>query len=295
MVAILGVLCGIVCAECRIDSDGQNFLQKALHSEKSVVPGLFDSRGFTPLGVASYFGCPLYLKDLLKADLDINALDKNNWTALCIGSGHGDLEVVTELIGLGAGTEISCGSDGLTALMYAARAGNPEVVEQLLQAGARANAQGWESTTAVCCAAVGNHGKVIELLFEAGADLDLSGTTWPAPLFAAALQGAIEAAKVLVGRGAKLEARFGGRTALLTAAAMNDMGMVKMLVEELADVDAIDAEGWSTLHQAAQNGNVEMLRLLKAAGSWLHTANKKGFTALHCAVLGGARQLSRRF
>jgi cytohesin len=67
---------------------------------------------------------------------------------------------------------------------------------------------------------------------------------------------------------------------------MNNTGMVKMLVEELADVDAIDAEGWSTLHLAARNGNVERLRLLKAAGSWLHTRSKRWQTALHCAVIG---------
>jgi ankyrin repeat protein len=60
-----------------------------------------------------------------------------------------------------------------------------------------------------------------------------------------------------------------------------------MLVEAGADVDALDVEGKSVLHFAARNGNVEMLRFLKAAGSWLHTPDQFGQTALHYAVNGG--------
>jgi ankyrin repeat protein len=61
-----------------------------------------------------------------------------------------------------------------------------------------------------------------------------------------------------------------------------------MLIEAGADIDTLDLEGNGVLHVAAQNGNVEMLRLLKAAGSWLHTTGKGGQTALHFAVFNGS-------
>jgi ankyrin repeat protein len=94
----------------------------------------------------------------------------------------------------------------------------------------------------------------------------------------------MEAAEVLAWRGANLEGRFNGYTALHAAAMMNSTGMVRMLVEAGADIDTIDDAGWNAVHWAARKGNVEMLRLLRAAGSWLHTGDVFGFTALHCAV-----------
>jgi serine/threonine-protein phosphatase 6 regulatory ankyrin repeat subunit A len=157
------------------------------------------------------------------------------------------------------------------------------VVERLVQAGARVNAQGKKGTTALYFAMVGNFTGIIELLLDAGADPNLVGELEP-PLYLAALKGAIEAAKLLAWGGANLEARFNGRTALHAAAMANSTRMVRVLVEAGADIDAYDAEGRNVLHYAAVKGNVEMLRLLKAAGSWLHTPDKVGQTALHYAA-----------
>jgi ankyrin repeat protein len=56
----------------------------------------------------------------------------------------------------------------------------------------------------------------------------------------------------------------------------------------VADVEAMDAGGRQALHLAAHNGNVEMLRYLKAAGSWLDVPDKFGRTALHYAVQAGS-------
>jgi hypothetical protein len=42
------------------------------------------------------------------------------------------------------------------------------------------------------------------------------------------------------------------------------------------------------LHFARSEGNAEMLRHLKAAGSWLDSADKAGQTVLHFAVVGGS-------
>jgi ankyrin repeat protein len=138
---------------------------------------------------------------------DINGLDKNGYTALCIASQVGELEVVTELIELGADIEATCAGGKWTALMGAASAGRTRVVERLVQAGAQVNAQDKDGTTALCLAVLGNHTEVIELLLDAGADPNLVGME-EAPLYLAASNGAIEAARILAWRGANLEARF---------------------------------------------------------------------------------------
>jgi ankyrin repeat protein len=290
MAATLAVLCVVVHARCRLSSIEDEFLRKALRSKKSAVSGLFDAYGMTPLGVAAEIGCPSYLKDLVKVGCDINGLDMNHLTALCIASYHGELEVVSELVNLGAGTEVACGEDGVTALMCAARSGRYEVVERLLQAGARVNAQSRGGRTALYEAAMMNHVRVTGFLLEAGGDPNLFVETWGPPLCAAAAHGAIKCAKLLLRKGANLEERYNGSTALHVAAVVNSTGMVKVLVKAGAEVDAVDAKGRSALHLAAGQGNVAMVRYLKAAGSWLHTADNFGETILHFAVYAGNAQ-----
>jgi ankyrin repeat protein len=151
-------------------------------------------------------------------------------------------------------------------LVYASSCGQGEVVKGLLQDGARVNVQDRSGRTAVYWAAKGNYGEVIELLLDGGADPNLTGTTVGTPLYLAASRGAIEAAKVLVSRGANLEERFKGYTALHMAAMLNNSGMVRTLVEGGAYVGALTVEGKNALDYAVQSGNVELQLYLGGGG-----------------------------
>jgi ankyrin repeat protein len=170
MTVVFAMLCTVIYAECRINPKAEKFLRRALRSEKSALSGVVDARGMTPLGVASLLGCSSYIDDLVETGFDINALDKYNLAALCYASDLGELEVVTELLGLGADPEVPCGQYGVTALGHAASAGRAEVMKRLLQAGAWVNAQGRDGMTALCLAARANRPEIVELLLEAGAD-----------------------------------------------------------------------------------------------------------------------------
>jgi ankyrin repeat protein len=273
-------------SECQIDADGKTFLEKALRSKKSQMSKVVTANGRTPLGFASQIGCPSYLKGLVEAGFDINALDKRNMTALCHACYFGELEVVDELLRLGAAIEVSCGEQEVTALRSAVGGGHPEVVRRMLLAGAQVNAQGKDGVTALYFAALRGNTSIIELLLEAGGDQNLVRATETA-LCVAANCGATDAVKVLVENGANLEARCQGRTALQAATQRNHMGVVKVRVEAGAEVDVADDEGKTPLHDAAVRGNAEMLRYLKAAGSWPGTLDKFGRTVLHCAALAG--------
>jgi cytohesin len=286
MVSFLTVLCVVIHAECRMNAFGKDFLKKALHSKKSALEKMVTWDGWTPLGVASQFGCSSHLKDLVKAGCDINALDMRNMTALCTACHFGQPEAVDELLQLGAAIEVSCGEQEVTALVNAAGNGHAEVVGRMLRAGAQVNAQGKYGGTALYFAALGGYTTVIELLLEAGGDPNLGGTL-EIPLCAAASRGPIEAVRVLVSTAANLEARCLGRTPLQTAAFRNNTGVVKVLVEAGAEVDVRDDGGGTPLHDAATRGNVEMLHYLKAAGSWVDALDNSGRTVLHCAVLSG--------
>jgi hypothetical protein len=209
MIAVtFAALCVAVRAECRISPEGRDFLQKALRCEKSAQSGFVNAEGGTPLVVASGFGCPSHLKELAKAGFDVNGLDKRNVTALCAASHFGELEVVAELLELGADIEIACTQLEMTALGHAAAKGHAGVTKRLLQAGARVNAQDKNGATAVYWAARENHADVVELLIEGGADPNLAGPGCEPPLYAAAFHGAIEAAKLLAWRGGECRSAF---------------------------------------------------------------------------------------
>jgi len=62
---------------------------------------------------------------------------------------------------------------------------------------------------------------------------------------------------------------------------------VKKLIEQGANVNMTDDSGFTSLHYASREGNVEIVRLLLQKGANTNNQNKIGFTALHYAVMNG--------
>jgi ankyrin repeat protein len=86
-----------------------------------------------------------------------------------------------------------------------------------------------------------------------------------------------------VDSGADLDGNGMGRTALIRAAQMDDLEMVKLLVEAGANVDGQDNLGINAFMCACWNSSVDVVKYLRAAGSWMHLSDKDGMTALHIA------------
>lgn len=79
---------------------------------------------------------------------------------------------------------------------------------------------------------------------------------------------------------------------LYYAATINDLDEVKMLVESgMADVNATNpAEGATAMHGAAYEGNVECIRYLLENGADVNVQDDDGWTSLHAAVCGEKRK-----
>lgn len=79
---------------------------------------------------------------------------------------------------------------------------------------------------------------------------------------------------------------------LYYAATTNDLDEVKMLVEtRMADVNATNpAEGATALHGAAYEGNVDCIRYLLENGADVNAQDDDGWTPLHAAVCGEKRK-----
>jgi uncharacterized protein len=84
---------------------------------------------------AAFDGNASRVRDLIQQGVDVNAADKDGWTALMSGAARGHVTIVQLLIAAGANVRHKS-TQGQTARTEAKRWGYKEVVEILLDAGA---------------------------------------------------------------------------------------------------------------------------------------------------------------
>jgi hypothetical protein len=90
-------------------------------------------------------------------------------TTLMAAARAGDVEVLRDLVRRGAELEAQ-DEDGYTALMYAANAGEHEAADELVVAGADVDARDNGGSTPLMFAAQGGHAEIVQRLLDGGAD-----------------------------------------------------------------------------------------------------------------------------
>jgi len=152
----------------------------------------------------------------------------------------GQRETVRSLLRQGVDVNTAQG-DGMTALHWAAIAGDLEMAEMLIYAGANVKAATRIGAyTPLLLAAKSGKAPTIEQLLWAGAEVNSSTTTGATPLMLAAASGSAPAVTVLLDHGAQVNAKESarGETALLFAAAYDRAAVVAVLLERGADAQA---------------------------------------------------------
>ena len=159
--------------------------------------------------------------------------------------------------------------DGSTALLWAAHWNDVATAELLLNAGADPNAANDLRTTPLSLACTNASAALVERLLKAGADPNRPIATGETPLMTCAGSGSAGAVRALLSRGADVNAKEGARrqTALMWAAAERHPDVVKILVAHGADLEARTSRGFSALHFAAREGDVESAGVLLGAGT----------------------------
>jgi cytohesin len=184
---------------------------------------------------------------LLRAGANVHVRNNYGVSPMAVAAKHANPDILGQLMKAGAdpNDKINYVNADETPLMHAARAGNVEAVRMLLLAGAQVNArESWNGQCPLHWAAAEGHGQVVEALIEGGADIrqrSMAGTT---PLLFAVRKGDTRSVNALLAAGADVnEKRFDLATPLLVAIINGHEDLVDLLLEKGADPNA---EGGST-------------------------------------------------
>ncbi len=233
-------------AEMR-NNDG---IVKALIAAGADVNAL-DEHGYTPLRYAVMFDNKLEVVKALVAKganvtssvLDearrnnnneiIAALQINAVSPLSRAAIEGNLSKVKALIISGEKIDEQ-GSEGRTALIWAAAHGHTEIVTALIQAKANMNIQDKDKNTPLMRASKNGHTSVVKALVKAGANVHIKTPYYNALSF----YGNAEIAKILIAQKIDVNVPCPDiNTVLLKAIYANDVALVKMLIKFGADLN----------------------------------------------------------
>jgi uncharacterized protein len=205
---------------------------------------------------------------------------------------RGDREAIRALLkktprpGSGHAADVNTPSaDGTTALHWAVRGNDVEVIAMLLNAGADPTAANRYGLRPINLAAENGSAAAIDLLLKAGADPNTTSDAGAPVLMTAARSGHVDAVQRLIAAGAPVNARepWFGETAVMWAAAENHADVVRALAAAGADVNArstvldppvlefprsggpnspFPRGGWTPLMYAARQGAIDAARAL---------------------------------
>ncbi|XP_069055397.1 ankyrin repeat and KH domain-containing protein 1 isoform X3 [Pleurodeles waltl] len=277
------------------------------------------STGNTALTYACAGGFVDVIKVLLKAEANIEDHNENGHTPLMEAASAGHVEVARVLLEHGAGINTHSNEFKESALTLACYKGHLDMVRFLLEAGADQEHKTDEMHTALMEACMDGHVEVARLLLDSGAQVNMPADSFESPLTLAACGGHVELAALLIERGANLEeVNDEGYTPLMEAAREGHEEMVALLLAQGANINAQTEEtqetaltlaccggfsevadfliktgadvelGCSTpLMEAAQEGHLELVKYLLAAGANVHAITATGDTALTYACENG--------
>ena len=220
-----------------------------------------------------------YLSSDIFSDINIDALDSKQNSALHYAVRYSHIEIVKDLIAINAAVNI-VGSDGMTPLHYAARYGKNNVTVKTLR-------DDYDGGSDVGLG-------VLKLLLKAGGVVTAGDAYKLTPLHHAAMRGNIKIVEYLVALPeVRVDARDKmGSTPLHIAATYQNTEVTRLLLAAAADVRLEDKQRQTPLHRAAQEGCVDIIEvLLSALGAECEAAmmeeDKDGNTPLTLAVEAG--------
>ena len=138
---------------------------------------------------------------------------------------------------------------------------------------------------------------VLTILLKYNSPITCNRSTGLTPLHTSVKLGDNPMTAILISHGVTLETQslFEHKTALHFAVREKNIGIIRMLLDQNAHVNAQDIYGSAAIHYAAQSGEESIVMLLLEHQADLELRDKEGWSALHFAADEGHQHLVRLF
>jgi len=245
------------------DNDGETVLDCAMNNYNQEIAKLLIAKGAeVSIQAAAFVGDINKVRDFLERGGSVDTADVSGQTLLhwATAGNHKD---IAELLVSGGADVNSVAGKWKTPLGVAARAGSVDVAEYLILQGANVN--GYEGRWSPLQEAAEYSKEMVELLLDKGANINA------VPLHSPLDEEFFDVVELLIDRGADVNIKDDkGRTPLHIAtwyAAKNKPKVVELLIAKGADINARDNNGKTALSLAKENGNTEIVEILRKHGA----------------------------
>ena len=294
------------------------YIQAAWYTDRLSAISWDVRRGVFDLHVCAWFGLSSVILALEQEGLEVD-IEEGTYgqTPLMYACRRGQIEVVRELIGLGASVNttssrgrtplfeailesqedivdliltredldinaVQTKEDNRTALMLAARLDQTNIVASLLRhPKMEVNQQDSHGWTALSIAIYKASFNVVEhLLQEPKLDVNLALTNGYSPLILAAMANNSAMVSLLLQKDAVPS------TAILFAAEKSAVSVIQTMLNYSVGLDCLDDGGRGLFHHASKRGSLEVVRFLGQRDLNINGKDKNGLTPLHDSCCG---------
>ena len=166
--------------------------------------------------------------------------------------------------------------NGRSALMFASRAGNVELVNLLLTKDANINQADKSGVTALMLASIAGNVEIVNLLLTKHANINKADNSGVTALMLASQAGNVEVIKLLLKSGAEVnQADSEGNTPIMYTKNIRNADVIKLLLNSGADVNQADNFNGTVLMLACSNNNLELAKLCLQHGARPNERYKK--------------------
>ncbi len=226
--------------------------------------------GATALAWAVFLDLPDIANQLIDAGANVNTAGEYGETPLTLALANGDVALTSKLLKAGADPKATRWN-GETTLMIAAGAGSVEEVKLLLAAGIDVNGtEPRKGQNALMWAAAEGHPGVVDVLIKAGAKVDAETKSGFTPLAFAVMKNDPASVQRLIQAGADPNYALPDKNAtrmLTIAGSYRSSAAAIALLDGGANPNFADRKGFTPLHVAAEEGQVDLVRKLLAKGA----------------------------